>query len=180
MFLFLNDMHSPFWDKIMWFISDKESWYPLYLLIIIYIIYKYRWHSIMLLFFIALLIFFSDQGSVQLFKEVFKRLRPCHEPAIKEMVHIVNNKCGGQYGFISSHASNSFAIAAFLGVVFNRRWFAWSILGWAVVVSYSRIYLGVHYPLDIIFGGIFGALLGVIIAKLYFIADKKCFAINKC
>ncbi|MFC2137164.1 hypothetical protein ACFLTE_03210, partial [Bacteroidota bacterium] len=90
LFLFLNSKHNPAFDSIMWWISEKESWYPLYIVLIIYIIYKFRWKSILSLLLIAILITISDQVSVHLFKEVFQRIRPCHNSQIAEYIHLVN------------------------------------------------------------------------------------------
>ena len=160
LFLFLNGLHNDFFDSVMVWISAKYSWIPLYVLILGWIIYKYRLKSIILILSIILLITVSDQGSVHLFKNVFERLRPCHNPDLEGMVHLVNNRCGGKYGFISSHAANVFALASFLIPLFRQRWFSIFIICWAVVVSYSRIYLGVHYPFDILVGAAFGWLVG--------------------
>ena len=117
--------------------------------------------------FAALLIFLSDQISVHLFKDVFQRLRPCHEPELEGMVHIVNGKCGGSYGYYSSHASNVFAVAIFVISLLGRKNMLTVslIMLWAGVIIYSRIYLGVHYPLDVISGAIAGSLLGWMIAR---------------
>ena len=167
LFLFLNSIHNHFFDSVMWVISEKETWYPLYIILIVYIIYKFRWKSILLLLLTGVLITLSDQISVHLFKEIFQRLRPCHNSQIAEYVHLVNNYCGGKYGFVSSHASNSFAIAIFLSYLFKNKHFAYIALFWACIVSYSRVYLGVHYPGDIIAGAVLGIILGTGIFKLY-------------
>jgi undecaprenyl-diphosphatase len=172
-FIFLNGINSPFWDKIMWWISGTKSWIPMYAIIVAVIVYKQRWKSIITLIFIALVVTLADQISVHAFKEVFQRLRPCHNSALQDLVHIVRNKCGGQYGFVSSHAANTFAVAFFLSRLFKNKYFSWFILIWATVVSYSRIYLGVHYPFDVIGGAILGALIGISIYILYSYTSKK-------
>jgi undecaprenyl-diphosphatase len=165
--LLLNGNNNPFWDKVMWFISGKEEWVPLYLVIIGYIIYNYRWKSIYVFIAVALLVTLADQISTNVFKEGFKRLRPSHEDALKGTLNHVNNYYGGLYGFVSSHAANSFALATFLAFLFHKKWVTYAILFWAIIVSYSRVYLGVHYPGDILGGAILGALIGYGVYKLY-------------
>jgi undecaprenyl-diphosphatase len=167
LFLFLNGLHSPFWDTIMWAISDKEFWYPFYGILILAMVWRYKWNTIAILLFIALLITLSDQLSVKAFKEVFERWRPSHNPQIKDLVHTVKGYRGGDFGFVSSHAANTFAMAFFTSKLFQNRYYSWFIFIWAALVSYSRIYLGVHYPLDIMGGALLGMLLGYLIFKLY-------------
>jgi len=166
-FLSLNKWHSPFWDQVMWFISAKESWYPVYAVILFFIFRKQKYYGFVTLVFIALLITLADQLSVHAFKEVFERLRPCHTPQLQGLVHTVNGKCGGQYGFVSSHASNFFALATFLSFYFQRRYLSILFLVLAAIVGYSRIYLGVHFPLDVICGGLLGVVVGVLVNALY-------------
>lgn len=173
LFLFLNGIHSPFWDRVMWMISGKLIWVPLYLFILGWIVRKFRWKTLALIVFIALLITLSDQLSVHLFKEVFQRLRPCHDPRIADLVHIINGKCGGSFGFVSSHAANSFAIASFTLLLLNNRLYSGLIIFWATVVSYSRVYLGVHFPGDIIGGAILGMVIGFILYKCYRILEAR-------
>ncbi len=163
LFLFLNEKHNAFWDFVMFWTSDKLIWIPLYIFFI-FLIYKYyKKNTLWVLLAAVLLIALSDLISVHLFKNVFLRLRPCHEPALEGLVHLVNDKCGGQYGFISSHATNHFAIATFLSVLLGNKinYFSFLILLWAFVISYSRIYLGVHYPGDVLGGIIVGTVIGL-------------------
>ncbi len=169
LFLFLNGMHNSFFDWLMYWISVKWVWIPLYVFLLYLIIREYKWKSLVILLFVAILITLSDQLSVHLFKNTFQRLRPCHDPEIMESVHLVKDYCGGKFGFISSHAANSFALATFLiGILGKKfRYFTLLILLWATVISYSRIYLGVHFPGDVIVGGIFGAILGYILQITY-------------
>ncbi|MCX6302510.1 MAG: phosphatase PAP2 family protein [Bacteroidia bacterium] len=173
LFLFLNSLNSPFWDKVMYAISGKIIWIPLYVAILIWIGYKYKKKFPVIVVFIILAATLADQGSVQLFKNVFHRLRPCHEPALQGLVHLVNNECGGLYGFVSSHAANSFNVALLSLMFIKERWYSVSIILWAVIVGYSRIYLGVHYPGDVICGSLLGALIGWGVYKLYEITDRK-------
>ena len=178
LFLWFNSHHSPAWDKIMWFISGKEEWAPLYLVIIGYLIYTYRWKSIYVFIAVALFVTLADQISTNVFKDGFKRLRPSHAEELKGLVHLFTKNngevyYGGLYGFVSSHAANSFALAAFLTRLFKISWFSWFIYCWAGIVSYSRIYLGVHYPGDIIGGAILGILIGWFVYWLYCFVLKK-------
>jgi len=168
LFLFLNGLHSSFWDIIMYEVSEKEFWYPFYGILILVMIWRYRWNAIATLLFIALLITLADQLSVKAFKEVFERWRPTHNPEIKNLVHTVKGYRGGDFGFVSSHAANTFAMAFFTSKLFANRYYSWGIFIWAAVVSYSRIYLGVHYPLDIFGGALLGIALGYLIFLLYF------------
>lgn len=172
-FVFLNGLNSPFWDQVMWLFSGKLFWIPMYLIIVAYIIYKQKWKAVITLVFIALVVTLADQISVHAFKEVFQRLRPCHNPELKSIVHLVNNKCGGQYGFVSSHAANTFAVAFFLKMIIKNKFFSIFIILWAAVVSYSRIYLGVHFPLDVLCGAALGSIIGILIYHLYTITIKK-------
>ena len=168
LFLFLNGLHAPTWDIIMYEVSEKEFWYPFYGVLILVMVWRYKWNAIATLLFIALLITLSDQISVKAFKEVFERYRPTHNPQIKDLVHTVSGYRGGDFGFVSSHAANTFAMAFFTSKLFRNRYYSWGIFIWAAVVSYSRIYLGVHYPLDIIGGALLGIALGYPIFLLYF------------
>ena len=164
LFLFLNQFNSDFWDRIMWFASGKLSWLPLYVFLLFLIFRKYKRNFWIPVLTIVLLITLSDQASVHLFKNVFERLRPCHNPEIKSMVHLVNNRCGGLYGFVSSHAANTFSLAVFTILIIQNRILTIGMISWASLVSYSRIYMGRHYPGDMLGG----AILGILIAWLLF------------
>jgi undecaprenyl-diphosphatase len=171
--LYLNSLNTPFWDEVMFAISGKLTWIPLYLAILIYLGVRYKRKFIVILLFIILGITVADQTSVHLFKNVFQRLRPCHEPALEGLVHLVRGECGGLYGFVSSHATNSFYVALFSLLFIRKRWFTIIIVCWALIVGYSRIYLGVHYPGDVLCGSILGALIGWGIYSLYILTDSR-------
>jgi undecaprenyl-diphosphatase len=173
LFLFLNSCNSPFWDKVMHAISGILIWVPLYLAILIFLGFKYKRKFLVILLFIALAATLADQISVNIFKNLVQRLRPCHEPALEGLVHLVDGKCGGKYGFVSSHATNMFNVAILSSLFIRKRWFTISIILWALTVGYSRIYLGVHYPGDVICGSILGALIGWGIYELYLLTDKN-------
>lgn len=170
-FLFLNGFHSPFWDTIMLMITRKETWIPFFAIIIYFIIKNYRLKAVLILFFLALVILFSDQFSV-LLKENIQRLRPVYQPEIEHLVHNVLRK-GGFYGFVSSHAANSFAIFAFTTRIFRNKTYWFLLLFWAAIFSYSRIYSGVHYPLDILGGAVFGWGIGVLLYKLLIFTENR-------
>lgn len=173
-FLFLNSLHSPTSDFIMWWLSDKFIWIPLYLFVLIAIIKRYKIDSVRIILFFVLLIVITDQVSVHLFKNVFLRYRPCHNLEIQNLVHSINNYCGGKYGFISSHAANVFGFAMLSSYFLKNRLFSISIFVWATMVLYSRIALGVHYPTDIIVGAIVGIAFAIILLKIHKkLMDKK-------
>ena len=174
LFLFLNSIHGPAGDFFMYWLSHKLIWIPLYALLLYLLFRFYGKKAFLLIVLIAMLITISDQVSVHLFKNVFQRLRPCHEPALEGLVYTLGH-CGGKYGFISSHASSSFAIAVFVALLLweKIRWLSIFLLVWAAMVSYSRVYLGVHYPGDIVAGGIAGACEALIIFRLWIWAKGK-------
>ena len=163
--LLLNGLHSTPTDYLMLFFSNRPVWIPLYLFLIFLLYKQYGRKFWIPLTGAIVMILLVDQGTVHLFKNVFLRLRPCHEPALEGKLHLLDGVCSGQYGFISSHAANTFALAVYLFGFLRgqRKWLAISLLVWAGIVSYSRIYLGVHYPGDVICGTIFGASLGYLL-----------------
>lgn len=115
--LWLNGSHNEFWDEIMWFASGKYTWLPFYVALIILLVWKYKKDAILMILLIALLITMSDQMASGIFKPLFERLRPSHNPVLEGQLHIVNNYRGGQFGFISSHAANVFALAFYLTIL---------------------------------------------------------------
>ncbi len=170
-FLFLNSLHNDFWDTIMLMVTRKETWLPFYVIILYYIIKNYKIKALLIMVFLALAILISDQISV-LLKENIQRFRPVHDPVIGPLVHNVLRK-GSYYGFVSSHAANGFAIFIFTSRIFKNKGFSYLMLFWAVLFSYSRIYSGVHYPLDIIGGAVLGWAIGELCFKLVMLVERR-------
>lgn len=157
--LFFNGFHTPFWDNFFYTFSGKIIWLPIAILISGVIIKTKRKESFWILLFLITAIVLSDQIST-LIKTLVERPRPTREITLQGLVQTVNGYLAGRYGFVSSHASNSFAFALFSVLLFRHRIYTCTIFVWATINSYSRMYLGVHYPGDILGGIILGLSLG--------------------
>lgn len=167
-FLYFNGLHAPWLDPAMLFITETLSWLPLYLFLLYLIFKDHQKEGWLVLAGIVVTIVLADQITSTLMKPYFARLRPSHEPSLQSLVHIVNGYKGGKFGFASSHAANTFGTATFLFLLFGktRKWITLLFL-WAAVVTYSRIYLGVHYPGDILVGALVGMMAAVASFWLY-------------
>lgn len=164
LFLFLNGFHNLFFDKVMFGATKSLVWLPLYLFFLFFMIRKHKWNTLVILVFAALMILAGDQLS-DLVKNTVQRLRPSNQPGL--MVHIVEAYKGGPYGFYSAHATNTSCVVVFLIILLGREYpyvYIPAVL-WSLLISYTRIYLGVHYPGDIFAGWIAGSFIGYLFAK---------------
>ncbi|MBO7320609.1 MAG: phosphatase PAP2 family protein [Bacteroidales bacterium] len=170
--LAINGWHSPIADKIMLFFSAIPVWIPLYVIVAALMFWP-RWQTLkseripvwmtalFCIIAIAICFGFCDQAS-SFIKESVQRFRPGHEPSLEGLVRLLEGK-GGSYGFVSGHAANTFGLATLTSLIFRKKWYSIFIFLWAVTISYSRIYLAKHYPLDVICGALLGAAIGLLV-----------------
>jgi undecaprenyl-diphosphatase len=174
--LFINGKNSPFLDQVMFLISGRFTWIPLYLLLAILIWKKYKKDSWVIILFAVLAIVLSDQFS-NLVKNEVMRLRPSHTPGLTNLLHYYKNSrgelyMGGSYGFVSNHAANSTSLTLYITLLFRNKLLTGGLILWMCLLCYSRMYLGVHFPSDILGGMIVGLLAG-------FIAYRGCLLLQK-
>ena len=174
LFIYLNGLGSETYDGFWLMITKQFNWTPFFLLLL-YLIFKKvgTKQTLVLLLFVTILLFFTDQ-TTNLFKNVFQRLRPCNNPEINSFIRVV--KTSSSFSFFSGHASNSMAVAAFLYFNFKQhiKYFGFLFL-WPLTFAYSRIYLGLHYPLDILTGYLYGFIFGYLMYKIYQFTQIKYF-----
>jgi undecaprenyl-diphosphatase len=164
--LLINGVHSQWADTCMFLVSSKWSSIPVYVLLAVLLFRKYKNQFPRLLLAVVVMILVSDQLS-NAFKYLVERPRPCQDADLQHLVHLVNNKCGGLYGFYSAHASNTAALALFSASLLESRYLKIGLMLWCFFIGYSRVYLGAHYPGDIFAGWFAGSCLGWIAFKLF-------------
>lgn len=169
--LAINGCHNDYFDHFMYLFSDRWIWVPMYVVILYVVIRNFSFRkTVVCLIAIALTITIADQVGASLIRPIVERMRPSNpDNPISDLVHIVNNHRSGRYGFPSCHAANTFGLAFFVCFLFRRRWLTVFLMFWAVVTCYSRVYLGLHYPGDLLFGMILGFLSAVVV---YFVMRK--------
>ncbi|OBX23204.1 MULTISPECIES: phosphatase PAP2 family protein [Bizionia] len=176
LFLYLNNLGTTSWDGFWMFYTTKFYWIPFYA-VLLFLIFRTRTPKLFLItiFVIFLMVLFTDQMTNVFKKVLVLRLRPCHDPTLEGLVRLVKSHCGGQFGFFSGHASNSMAVAVFSGLLlrFKYKYFIFLMLIWSAAMGYSRIYIGVHFPLDVICGMAFGAMSGFMFYKLDLYLQKR-------
>ncbi|WP_434035363.1 phosphatase PAP2 family protein [Formosa sp. 4Alg 33] len=174
LFLFFNTLGSTGWDTFWLVVTNKFTFIPLYALLLFLVYKKLGAKTVLTLVILAaLMIAFTDQIS-NLFKHGFQRPRPCRQEGVMEYMRFIAERCG-RYGFFSAHAASTMAVAVCIGLILKPFYknVIFMLLFWSTVVAYSRIYVGVHYPLDIVCGMAFGALTGFGFFKLYLYAMKR-------
>lgn len=182
LFSFFNGMHCGYFDRVMWLMSGRLTWL-LMIIVLIYVLFRRNWKTgVAVIIGIALVILFCDQISSTFIKPVVHRLRPSHTESLSATIHLINGYTSGLYGFVSSHATNSFGVAMLVSLIFKNKWLTTAIFTWAVIVCYSRIYVGVHYPGDIICGAALGSIIGWVVYQGLFklvIAKSKKYQISE-
>ena len=162
--LWINGHYTEWLDQVMWVISRANTWIPLYVLLVGLIVYRYRnWKYVLfILIGFGIAVGLSDYTCSGILKPLVCRLRPTHEPALEGMLHIVNGYTGGLYGFCSSHAANTMAVGLLFSLLYKNKIATVSLMTWVALVCYSRMYLGVHYPTDIIAGLLVGSAFALL------------------
>lgn len=174
LFFLLNGSDSIFIDNIMWILSRTKVWILFYLFVALFLFYKtLKKEAALVLLFFILTIVLCDQFSSGMIKPFFERLRPTHHPDFKDFVDIVHEHRGGGFSFISGHATNSFGFAVFLSLIFRNRWVTLVAFVWATLISYSRIYLGVHFISDVVGGVLAGTLIALLLYAAFIPIQKK-------
>jgi membrane-associated phospholipid phosphatase len=181
LFYFINhDLSNAFFDVLMPVLRNRLVWIPLYVLIFIFCLWRYKKRGFIIIVLLALTFGVADFGSATIIKSTYKRVRPCNDPAMAATI-ISRVPCGTGYSFPSTHASDHFAIAVFLSVAFYKRykWVLPTLLIWAASISFAQVYVGVHYPVDVTTGAIYGTLVGLLFGWILWKTDPDFIRGNK-
>jgi len=160
--------HNDVLDAIVPYFRNQYTWAPLYLFLLVFTLRNFGWRGLIWCLGFLLTFGLADHISAGMIKPYFHRLRPCNNPYLQQVVHIIV-PCGSGYSFPSSHASNHFSLGVFAAITLGRlhKWIWWVALLWAFIVSYSQVYVGVHFPLDVTVGAILGTCIGIITGRMY-------------
>jgi len=174
-FIILNNLGTATWDGFWMFITNKFSSIPLYLLLVFLSYKQFGIKKTFVLVITALLMIVVTNGLADFFKQGLARLRPCHDADVNELMRLVKASCGGKFGYFSAHAANTMAVAVFFSMLLKQKFkfIGLALLFWAILVGYSRIYIGVHFPLDVFSGMLIGLFFGWLFVKLYIFALLK-------
>lgn len=166
--------HFPLFDWLMPYWREKSFWIPLYLGLAGFVVYRFKRAALLFLLMAGLTIGVADTLSSRVVKQTVKRLRPCNDPAVKDDVALLI-PCGPGYSFTSSHATNHFALATFLVLTLGMRyrWMIAPLYVWAFSIAYGQVYVGVHYPLDILAGSLLGLGSGWLVYRIYVFTAGK-------
>jgi len=173
-YLINHDLTNPVFDRIMPWLCTPTNWIPLYIIIIVFCLWRYRKKGIIIIALIAASAGVADFTSASIIKPMVHRLRPCHDPVVS-VTDIERVACGPGYSFPSTHATDHFAMAIFMALIFCKRWrwiWFWGIL-WAGLISFARVYVGVHYPIDVFFGALYGSFVGCLIFQLFITLQRR-------
>jgi len=173
-FFFFNGSDFTYYDHFIWLFSHKWTWIPLGIFILFIMVYKKDWKEVILILLaIVLVILLCDQFASHFCKPFFARYRPTHHPEFMNEVDTVFGYRSGLYGFISSHAANAIGYSLYKILLFRHKWYTFTILVWGIFTAYTRVYLGVHFISDIVFGALAGLVFGYIVYKLYVYSRRR-------
>ncbi len=175
LFLLLNNLGTKTWDPFWLVVTNKYSSIPIYLILIFLAHKVLGWKRTVVLVFFAIIMIVCTNGLADFFKYGVQRLRPCYDVTVQTAMRLVNDSCGGKFGFFSAHAGNTMAIAVYFSILLKSKWRFMGVLllVWSVLIAYSRIYLGVHFPIDVFTGMAIGLFFGWVFAKLFIFGLSK-------
>lgn len=176
--LFMNSFNNSYFDLFFYQYTSTMIWIPFYVVLAWLIFSRQNIQGIVTIFFIGMLILAADQIASGIFKPLIERLRPSHDETLQYMIHLVNDRRGGMFGFMSSHAANTFALATFVSLIIRNKFVSFTMLTWAFLNAYSRLYLGLHFIGDLLCGAILGVILAIIAYQIYLRASLRFFVIS--